>query len=223
MAPGLLAALVVMILTLLGIGTRYYVFGDLNVIHGLLSLFFSANLLVCYWEMCLFLKRDYIEERTEYWRTRQRETDRTPAVEFLLTRVPLRRIFSPTVWADVWATYSLVDGSFADRRTWGFNVDVANGFFTPLPTLVLYAAITLNFMPAVVAGMLGLILSWQWAYATSVYWVSFFMAGRQRLLTRTELLAYVGALNAPWVVFGLLGMYVSARLILDGDYRVLGF
>ena len=34
---------------------------------------------------------------------------------------------------------------------------------------------------------------------------------------------YIGALNAPWVLFGLLGMYVSARLILDGDYRVLGY
>jgi len=217
------AALAVVFLTLLGIGTRYYVSGDLNAIHGLLSLFFSTNLLVCYWEICLFLKRDYIEERTEYWRTRQRETGRTPAVEFLLTRVPLRRIFAPTVWADVWATYSQIDGSFSDRRTWGFNVDVANGFFTPLPTLVLYAAITYDFMPAVLAGMIGLILSWQWTYATSVYWVSFFMAGRQRLITRTELFVYVGVLNAPWVLFGLLGMYVSARLTLDSDYRVLGY
>ncbi|MXY98092.1 MAG: hypothetical protein F4Z29_10175 [Gemmatimonadetes bacterium] len=223
MAPGLFAALAVVLLAMLGIGTRYYVFGDLNVIHSLLSLFFSANLLVCYWEICLFLKRDYIEERTEYWRARQRETGRTPAVEFLLTRVPLRRILAPTVWADVWATYSQIDGSFSDRRTWGFNVDVANGFFTPLPTLVLYTALTLNIMPAVLAGMLGLVLSWQWAYATSVYGVSFFMAGRHRLITRTELLGYVGVLNAPWVLFGLLGMYVSARLILDGDYRVLGY
>ena len=223
MAPGLFAAFVVVVLTLLGVGSRYYAYGDINAVHGLLSLFFSINILVCYWEMCLYFKRDYIEERTEYWRTRRRETGRTPAVEFLLTRVPLKRIFAPTVWADVWATYSQVDGSFSDRRTWGFNVDVANGFLTPLPTLVLYAAITIDFMPAVLAGMLGLILSWQWTYATSVYWVSFFLAGRQRLITRTELFTYVGALNAPWVLFGLLGMYVSARLILDGDYRVLGY
>ena len=223
MAPGLFAALAVMLLTLLGIGTRYDVVGDLNVVHSLLSLFFSTNLVVSYWEICLFLKRDYIEERTEYWRQRQRETGKTPAVEFLTTRVPLKRILTPTVWADVWATYAQIDASFSDRRTWGFNVDVANGFFTPLPTLALYAAITYDFMPAILTGMLGLVLSWQWAYATSVYWVSFFMAGRQRFLTRAELFGYVGALNAPWVLFGLLGMYVSARLILDGDYGVLGF
>ena len=60
---GLLSALVIAVLALLGIGTRYYTHGDLNLIHSLLSLFFSVNLLICYWEACLFLRRDYIEAR----------------------------------------------------------------------------------------------------------------------------------------------------------------
>ncbi len=71
--------------------------------------------------------------------------------------------------------------------------------------------------------MICLILVWKWSYVTSVYWASFFMARRQRLVTRGELCVYLGALNAPWVLFALLGMYVSARLILDGDYAVLGY
>lgn len=54
MAPGLFAALAVVFLTLLGTGPRYYVSGDLNALNSLLSLFFPANLLVCYWETCLF-------------------------------------------------------------------------------------------------------------------------------------------------------------------------
>ena len=219
---GLFAALVIALLALLGIGVRYYLRGDVNFIHSLLSLFFSSNLLICYWEACLFLKRDYVEARAEYWRRRQRETGRTPAVEFLSTKVPLRRILSPAIWADVWATYSLFDGSFSDRRTWGFNADVANGFVTPVPTLILYAACTVDFLPPVVAGILGLMLSWQWTYVTSVYWVSFFVAGRQRQITRAELYTYIGAMNSPWVLFALLGWYVSLRLILDGDYGVLG-
>ena len=219
---GLFAVLVITLLALLGIGVRYYLRGDVNFIHSLLSLFFSSNLLICYWEACLFLKRDYIETRAQYWRRRQRETGRTPAVEFLSTRVPLRRILSPAIWADVWATYSLFDGSFSDRRTWGFNADVANGFVTPVPTLILYAACTVDFLPPVVAGILGLMLSWQWTYVTSVYWVSFFVAGRQRQITRAELYTYIGAMNSPWVLFALLGWYVSLRLILDGDYGVLG-
>lgn len=221
-AAGLFAALVIALLALLGIGARYCLRGDFNIIHSLLSLFFSSNLLICYWEACLFLKRDYIEARAEYWRRRQRETGRTPAVEFLSTRVPLRRILSLEIWADVWATYSLFDGSYSDRRTWGFNADVGNGFVTPVPTLILYAACTVDFLPPVVAGILGLMLSWQWIYVTSVYWVSFFVAGRQRQITRAELYTYIGATNAPWVLFALLGWYVSLRLILDADYSVLG-
>ena len=57
---GLLIALVIALLTLPGIGTRYYVHGDVNAIHCLFSVFFSINLLICYWEMCLFFRRDYI-------------------------------------------------------------------------------------------------------------------------------------------------------------------
>ena len=222
MPAGLFAALVVALLALLGIGARYYFYGDLNAIHGLLSLFFSINLLVCYWEACLFLRRDYIEKRTLYWRRRQQETGRAPVGEFLFGRVPLRQILSPTLWADVWAVYSLFDGSFSDRRTFGFNVDIANGFLTPVPTLILYTAYTVDFLPAVLAGILGIMLFWQWAYATSVYWVSFFVAKRQSRITRAEMYAYIGAMNAPWVLFALLGWFVSVRLILDGDYSVLG-
>ena len=222
MPVGLFAALVVALLALLGIGARYYFYGDLNAIHGLLSLFFSINLLICYWEICLFLRRDYIEKRTLYWRRRQQETGRTPVGEFLFTRVPLSQVLSPTLWADVWAVYSLFDGSFSDRRTFGFNVDIANGFLTPVPTLILYAAYTVDFLPAVLVGILGVMLFWQWAYATSVYWVSFFVAKRQSRIARAEMYTYIGAMNAPWVLFGLLGWFVSVRLILDGNYSVLG-
>ncbi|MCY4600707.1 MAG: hypothetical protein OXF27_12415 [Acidobacteria bacterium] len=219
---GLLTALVVALLTLLGIGARYYVYGDFSAIHCVLSLFFSINLPICYWEACLFLRRDYIEKRTAYWRRRQVETGRRPVVEFLAGRVPLRQALSPTVWADVWAVYSQFDGSYADRRTFGFNADTANGFVTPVPTLLLYAAYTVDFLPAVVAGIIGVMVFWQWIYVTSVYLVSFFVAKRQGLITTGELYGYILAINSPWVLCALLGLFVSIRLILDGDYGVLG-
>lgn len=102
------------------------------------AVFFSTNLLISYWEICLLHRRKYIEERGDYWRKRQRESGKSPAVEFLSAKVTLARPFSPTLWADVWAAYSVYDGSYVDRRTFGFNCDIANGYFTPLPTLVLY-------------------------------------------------------------------------------------
>ena len=219
---GLLAALFVVVLALLGIGARFHVRGDLNLIHSLLSLFFSVNLLVCYWEICLFVRRDYIERRTGYWRQWQRETGRTPAGEFLASRVSLKRILSPTVWADAWATYAQYDSSYADRRTLGFNVDIGNGFVTPLPTLILYAAYTFDFLPALYAGIVGAMVFWQWIYATSLYCVSFFVAGRQTRISRLQTFIFIIAINSFWVLCALLGSYVSVRLIMDGNYSVLG-
>ena len=219
---GLLAALFVMVLALLGISARFQAHGDLNLIHSVLSLFFSINLLVCYWEICLFFRRDYIERRTDYWRERQRETGRTPAGEFLASRVPLTRLLSPTVWADAWATYAQYDISYADRRTFGFNVDIGNGFVTPLPTLILYAAYTLDFLPAIYAGIVGAMVFWQWIYATTLYCVSFFVAGRHTRISRLETFTFIIVINSFWVLCALLGLYVSIRLIVDGNYSVLG-
>lgn len=222
---GLLAGLVIAVLAVPGTGGRWYLHGDFDVIHALFSLFFSTNLLICYWEMCLYFRRDHIGPRAEYWRRRRRETGRTPAIEFLSSRMPLRRFLSPSAGADVWGAYSTIDPSYSDRSTLAFNVDVGNGFVTPLPTLFLYAAYTVDFVPAVVAGIVGAMLFWQWAYVSSLYWVSFFMAGRQnqRHVSRSQLYVYVGVLNAIWVLFGVFGMYVSIRLILEGGYGILGY
>ena len=220
---GLLAALVVVLLALAGIVARYRIHGDLNAVHGLFSVFFSLNLLICYWEACLFLRRDYIEKRVLHWHRWQRETGRSPAREFLFTRVPPGRILSPTVWADVWATYSMIDPAYADRRSFGFTADIGNGFLTPVPTLILYAAYTLGFVPAVLAGIVGVMLFWQWVYVTSLYWVSFIVAHRQAHITRGELFTYIAVPNAVWVLIPAFGLYVSIRLIVEGNYGVLGF
>ena len=92
-----LAALIVTALTGVGIGVRYSVHADVGAIHCLLSVFLSLNLLICYWEACLFLRRSYIETRTEYWGQRRLVTGRTPALEFFATSVPWTRALSPTL------------------------------------------------------------------------------------------------------------------------------
>ena len=197
-------------------------YGSLNVSYFLLSLFLMINLLIAYWECCLYWRRDYVEERARYWRDRQAETGRTAALEFLASSIPVRRIFSPTVWADIWATYAQYDSSYADRRSYGFNVDIGNGFFTPAASLVLLGAMTFEFMPAAWAGILGILLFWQWFYVSSLYAVSFFVAKRHRKITSADLWLYVMAPNSVWILVPLLGLYVAARLILDGGYGVLG-
>ena len=92
---GSLAIGVVAVLTAADIGGRYWVNGHLNAYFCLLSLFFSTNLLICYWEACLILHLDLIRQRGEHWRARREETGRSPVVEFLTTKIPLTKILSP--------------------------------------------------------------------------------------------------------------------------------
>ncbi|MCY3557124.1 MAG: hypothetical protein OXH13_00570 [Chloroflexi bacterium] len=219
---GLLGVLAIVLLALPGIAVRYALHDGLDAFHFLFSLFFSINLLICYWEICLYLRRDQIERRAEYWSEWQRDGGRTPALVFLTGRVPLRRALSPTVWAEVWATYSIFDSAYADRNTYGFNIDIGNGFVTIAPTLMLYAAYTGGVIPAMAAGIVGAMLFWQWVYASSLYLVSFFVGQKRQLLTARDFYIYLLGPNAVWILIPIVGIYVSIRLILDGDYAVLG-
>ncbi|WP_419864746.1 hypothetical protein [Candidatus Poriferisodalis sp.] len=222
MPAGLLAALKIAVLAILGIAHRGYWHGGIDITYVVFALFLSTNLVICFWEICLYLRRDYIESRIAYWQQQRLHSGRSPALAFLMARVPLRSAFSPDTWADVWAAYSVYDGSYADRRSYGFNVDVGNGFVTAIPTLILYAAFTTEFLSPLAAGILGIMFFWQWTYATSIYLMSFFVAKRHRDISRGELYGMILGFNAPWILCPLFGLYVSIRLVVEGSYGVFG-
>ena len=54
------ATAVILFLTLAWNAVSYRLHGSLNPCFFLLSLFLSINLPICYWEACLYLRRDYI-------------------------------------------------------------------------------------------------------------------------------------------------------------------
>ena len=218
----LFAVLVVAALTAFGMGVRHGLHGNLNFIHFVFSLFFSINLLICYWEACLYWRRGQIAQRAEYWRSRHQETGHSPAMAFLTSRVPVGQLLSPAVWADVWAAYAHFDDSYTDQGSFGFNADIANGLTSWIPTVILYAAYTVNFLPATAAGIIGVMLFWQWVYVSSLYWVSFRLSGRHQRISARDMWIYVWSLNFIWIAVPAFGLYVSVRLILDGNYQLLG-
>ncbi|MDE0364060.1 MAG: hypothetical protein OXP09_00640 [Gammaproteobacteria bacterium] len=219
---GTFAAVTIASIAALGIGGYHTVTGTVHAVYALINLFLSINLFVCYWEMCLYWRRHDLKKRAAYWRERKDTHRLSPAARFLAGKVPVRRLASPTLWTDVWATYAQYDGSYASRRTYGFHADMANGFATLLPSLVLHATFTVPFLPARIVGVAAAMLFWQWWYMTVVYMVSFYVVGRHKRITRGELCLYVWGSNSPWLLFPLLGLYVSFRLVFDGDYSVLG-
>ncbi|MCY4046169.1 MAG: hypothetical protein OXE99_13990 [Cellvibrionales bacterium] len=217
---GVVAGIEITLLTVVSIAIHYLINGTTNLLFILLSLFLSINLLICLWEICLYLRRDYIEKRHDYFKKRREITGRDPGVDILLAPVTRKSVFSPTFWSDIWSTYSLYDGSYADRKTYGFTIDTGNGFATFIPSLILHFGMTVPVFPPMFIGILGIMMFWQWTYCTSLYWASFFIAGRHKLISKKDMFVYIWGTNAPWVMFSILGLYASVRIVLDNSYAV---
>lgn len=204
------------------VGTNVWLHGNAHVAYCLFVFFLASNVLVCIWVICLYAHRDYVQERVDYWEQTGTTTGRTPAINYLNSRISIAEAFTTKQWADAWAVYSIYDRSYVDRRSYGFIVDIGNGFVTLLPTLFLLFAYTVKFRPAIVVGIVGLMVSWQWIHATAMYIASFFIAQRQKLIPKLQTNILIWGINTAWILFGLLGGYVSVRLIIENNYTVFG-
>ena len=77
---------------------------------------------------------------------------------------------------------------------------------------------TLEWMPARVLGIIGIIMFWQMFYGTSVYFFQFFNNGRHKGHSLSNLLLFVGISNLMWFIFPIWGLWASAQLIFEGSY-----
>ena len=59
------------------------------------------------------------------------------------------------------------------------------------------------------------------SYGTVLYYSSFFFNRRHRGLPVAEVVGWVGGSNGIWIVFPLIGMYVSFQLIVSNTFDVL--
>lgn len=194
---------------------------DANAHQAALGCFLCLNVIVALWEICLFLRIGAIRARHERLKVdyHGRELDR--ALDFLRTPVPIARLFSPDLWSELWSSYALFDDSYADRRSFGFFIDVGNGFSTLVPSLVFLVGMTAPVLPARVLGIVGLLLFYQMAYGTLIYLMSYVLNRRWRGHPPVHVALFVGLSNGLWLVFPGWGIVVSVRMILDGTYAVV--
>ena len=134
--------------------------------------------------------------------------------------IPILRVFSFREWTRIWSTYSLFDPGYSDRRSFGYNIDVGNGFTTIIPAIIFAFGMTFSFLPPRVLGIIGIIIFWQMFYGTSVYFFQFFNNGRHKGHTVRDVLLFVGVSNLLWLLFPLWGLCASVQLVLEGSYGV---
>jgi hypothetical protein len=215
-----LVLIAVVLVTALPIALHHHVHHVLDADQMALAFFLGLNVIISLWEMCLFFRIDQIErQHVEFLqRYKGRELDRV--TDFFNTHVPFGKVLSPSVWAELWSSYSVFDESYANRKSFGFFIDVGNGFSTIVPTIVCIVAMTYEFLPARTVGIVLLIVNYQMWYGTLVYFGSFLFNKRFHGHTRFNLALFVGFTNGLWFTFPVWGMWCALRMIYSGSYEV---
>jgi len=194
--------------------------GVVNVHHVALSFFFWLNAIIAYWELCLFFHRDLVRAQYEGFREQfnGRELDRV--IAFFGSPIPLSGILSMRRWAEVWSSYSLFDDGYSDKKSYGFTIDIGNGFSTLLPSLAIPYLITFPLIPSRALGIVALIFSYQMLYGTILYFTSFIINRRYEGHTFGSLAVFVGLSNGIWTVFPLWAIALSLWMIYQDSFAI---
>jgi len=204
----------------LHVGLHQRVHGVFSPTQIGLAFFLVINAMVAWWEIALFLCQDQIQAEYDLIREPYRGREVRRVAEVFARPIPVLRVLSFREWTTIWSTYSLFDPGYSDRRSFGYNIDVGNGFTTLIPATLFAFGMTFELMPARWLGIIGVIMFWQMFYGTAVYFFQFFNNGRHRGHSVRDVLLFVGVSNLMWFVFPIWGLCTSIDLILTGSYNV---
>lgn len=185
-----------------------------------LAFFLVINILITLWEIALFVYHDQVRAEFQEAKGRYRGREVEFVGEILTRPTPLLRFLSFRTWASVWSAYALFDDGYADKRAFGYNIDVGNGFSTLIPATVFAFGMTFHVLPARVLGIIGVIIFWQIFYGTVVYFFQYINNRRYEGHSLRDVLLVVGVSNIAWLVIPLWGLWTSVDLIMDGTYAV---
>jgi len=213
-------ALFVVGLTSLHVWLHLRTHGVLNPTQIGLAFFLVINAMIAWWEIALFVRQDKIQAEYAELRDNYSGREMEAVAEVFSRPIPLVRLLAFGEWTRIWSTYSLFDPGYSDRRSFGYNIDVGNGFTTLIPAVLFAFSMTFELVPARVLGIIGIIIFWQMFYGTAVYFFQFFNNGRHKGHRVRDLLLFVGVSNLMWAIFPIWGLWASAQLIFDGTYAV---
>jgi hypothetical protein len=118
--------------------------------------------------------------------------------------------------------YSLYDPSYSNKESFGFYIDVGNGWTTIIPSL-LYLFCIISKTPVLEArlmGLIGLLKFYQEFYGTVLYFSSYIFNKRYQGVSILTVLLFVGLSNGLWFFIPLAGMYTSYEMIQSNNYAV---
>lgn len=207
--------------TAVPIGLHQRLYQHFNLHQGGLAFFLWLNVIIALWEFCLFFRIDYIEAQHGQFRAQYRGRELDRVKDFFGRHLTLPEIFSPTTWAEIWSSYALFDDSYASRKSFGFFIDVGNGFSTLIPSLLFLYGSLYELISARAMGLILLVLNYQMWYGTIVYFGSYLFNRRYAGHRALNIGLFVGFANGLWLLFPLWAMGVALTMIYTNSYAIL--
>lgn len=221
---GLFLVLYVVLTTSLPVYLHIQQHDKFNALQCCLSFFIGLNTLICLWEISLGLFISHIKNDSALLKKEYGDNRMGAVMTFFYTPLSISSLFSPKFWTKVWSTYSLYDPSYSNSESFGFFVDVSNGWMTIVPSLLYLYTMTYDFeyLSARTLGCIGLVKFYVEFHGTCVYFLSFFFNERYRNKTIAEVVLFVGVSNGLWFFFPLMGMYASFAMIHADSFAIFG-
>lgn len=199
---------------------HYNVYHIINIPQILMSFFLTLNILISFWEISLGLNITTILQETKILKKDYTKKEFSAVMKFFFQNLTLFECFSFKFWTKVWSTYSLYDPSYSNRESFGFFIDVGNGWSTLIPSFLFLIGMTYDIIPARALGIIGILKFYQEFYGTVIYFLSFILNKRYQGKTVTEMVLFVGLSNGLWFFFPLLGIMYSIDMIYTDSLKV---
>ena len=190
-----------------------------NVWAMMLLCFNNLNVIIAMCEIVLFfhirtIKSDYQALKKKYCPGNEWGA----CLALLNMPMPGLQVFSGRQWSKMWATYALYDPSYQNHESFGFFIDIGNGFSTIPPSILMNVAIIRpSLCNHLWVGCICLASYWQIIYGTIIYIVSFIFNKRYEGKSLTEVCLFVGIVNSLWFFFPLIGVYYCVVMLRDGN------
>lgn len=202
-----------------------------NTLGWALLGFNNLNMLIAICEIILGaeikqIQADYQRNLKVYSGPKQYEA----AFEYLFLPMNVSTLFSAKTWSKMWSTYALWDPSYQNQESFGFFIDVGNGWSTIPPCVLWNIAIV---CPALLessfgsnaylwVGVLGCCSYWQILYGTIIYFLSFIFNKRYETRPIVEVCGFVGIANGIWFIFPIIALYASVVILKHQDFSIFG-
>lgn len=187
----------------------------------MMSFFCALNALIALWEIGLGLHIDHIYKTYKSLQAKYKNDNAKAVIDFMMSDIGLSEMVSLKYWSKVWSTYSLYDPSYSNRESFGFFVDVGNGWSTLIPSALFVYGMTFDLVPVRILAIINILIFYQEFYGTVIYFLSFILNKRYKDRNFIEVAMFVGVSNGIWMVFPLIGMFLCVNFIYSDSFHLV--